>query len=1158
MNNPLLPATQRIPNLVNREKELGQIQQAIYQSPKDTCQIVLIKGKGGMGKSRLAEEVLWRGGNWRARLARGPVPADHPDWDWAGDGSAVIGDLIDMAATQYYARVQFMQAIRDALIWPESEIEFPRYDAAFKQFQSQRVYMGDYDYIHALEQSTEEAFIRDFQENAREHHIVLILDTVERLFPIGGTEWLLQRDLLTAEDMAFYTYQWLIDHIRRGTFTNTTLLLAGRDEEGAAFFNAIENAASTNPKNFLHSIEIAPFLFEDTKTFLKELADSPQDGEPGQVVSSEVAESIRNISADEPRIKTLWIYTGGQPVRLSLYTDLIVEAQSIPERLQDAPEAAERARQEGTLDQIQEEIEASFIRLLFARPSLGGEILKALARAPRGLDADQLHYALFSKPGEQPNHWQERIRTERASDESSHQIQNTLIALRNLSIVKMRPDDRFGLQDEIYRIYTHHLSKSDKSCLAEQDARQKLYEKLEAWAHFHHAKLLKELTETQARDERRLNITTPSRVRKDVQFPDLTENERDKRNQLRAEIEKWELESLHYALLRDFVHNFNHVAFEQADRERIANNPGGEALIQAELWQVLKDPAYALRAFGKLEPWQSLEERGEHPLDALTRVALQEDITNWIKRFVLRKGYERALEFYDSLEKALREEYSPESENDKERSWHHTLARSQRNLWRDFARLLSAVDVEETLQAMVETSQDLEALLEHSQSEYALEDRRERGFGGHPAEPKLKRIVALYYNYIGYGYAQQGRSSKAKEYYGKALNYIREAEFPHMLPTTANNLSRVLSDRGFNRARRICLDALELRKAQGAEVPIAYSYNTLALIDNDHNRPDLAWVEAAIAIAYFRMANDPRGLGLSLLQLGEALRRMAKPTSEAHHLRGDTPELILEIAEQTLDEAVNIFVKSEERLRRVEAWIERGCLERDHILWSSESTRRERHYRDALNYLDQAIELAQQINNRRLELDTRVNIGWIHYYIGDFKQTIEALKLAEELTPEDSRIREKEKLPQPDRDDLYNYQQLSKLNGLRGRIAMERFKKRVEAINDLYPDDTTKRQKAVSEDPEARTHLQQVSEHFTTALAYAQLLSPRSSALSVIYNSLYSYLKGFNLSEMADFFDYARETRRRYRIDELEMTDLGKLDEFLADSFGLYIQETQP
>jgi hypothetical protein len=62
----------------------------------------------------------------------------------------------------------------------------------------------------------------------------------------------------------------------------------------------------------------------------------------------------------------------------------------------------------------------------------------------------------------------------------------------------------------------------------------------------------------------------------------------------------------------------------------------------------------------------------------------------------------------------------------------------------------------------------------------------------------------------------------------------------------------------------------------------------------------------------------------------------------------------------------------------------------------------------------------------------------------------------------------------------------------------------------------------------------------------------------MIYNSLYRYLKEFNLSEMHNFSQYARECHQRYKIDDLQMTDMGKMDEFLADNFGYLLQETQP
>ncbi len=416
-------------------------------------------------------------------------------------------------------------------------------------------------------------------------------------------------------------------------------------------------------------------------------------------------------------------------------------------------------------------------------------------------------------------------------------------------------------------------------------------------------------------------------------------------------------------------------------------------------------------------------------------------------------------------------------------------------------------------------------------------------------------MIALYYNYSAYGYAGQGYSSKAREAYGKALRYMREVEFPHMEPTTRNNLARVLSDRGHARGRRLCLDALELRKCQGAEVPIAYSYNTLALIDNDHMRPDLAWIEAAIAVAYFRKAEDPRGLGLALLQLSEALRRMAKRKSEAYHLRGDPPEMVLEIAERVINEAVELFTEgaaSGELIRRLEAWIEKGCLERDLILFSETGEQKQHHYRDVLYYLEQAANLAHEKENTRLELDARVNMAWAHYHFGKFDQAKASLKEVEEaqtLLPADCWFKRGEPLPQPERDDLYAYQQLSKMHGLRGQMGLEQFSKRVEEIKKAESD-KEKRRDLIHEDKTAQARLKEAAEAYVLALAYAQLLSPRSSALSVIYDSLYEYLKGFNLTELEDFHRYASAARRHFQTAKVKTADLGNLGEFLLNTFG--------
>jgi len=1155
MNDQSFLAAQRAPMLVNRAKELDVIQRAIFQ-PEASCQIVFIRGKGGMGKSRLAEEVLWRGGNWRIReiKQRGPIPPSHAEWDWGARGAAIVGDLIDMSATHLHGRAPFLRAIRDALIWPGNKVNFTRYDAAYDKFENQRVYMGDYDYIQQLGQEAERQFLVDYRENAKNNRLVLILDTVEKLYPMGGTELLLQEGLLQPEDMAFYTYQWLLKQIREGGLPNTTLLLVGREEEGHLFFGAVNQASNRNPDcKIIPLREIGPFLLEDTKIYFQALAKEWKENANSSAEGESIASAIANIAGDAERMETIWIFTGGQPVRLALYTDLIVEDWTIPDQLQESPDQARKIQASAEeLGKAQKEIESGFIRLLFGRPNLRAEILTMLVRAPRGLNTEQLHYALGSDPGETPGAWLKRKQSDSKQRELGEQIASELETLQRLAIVKNRPNQRIGLQDEVYRIYKNALANDERENQAERNARQKLYSKLETWARYFFEKHLKELTETQAYDERQLKFERPS-MALEARFPALPQKEQIERVQLRADMQHWELEGLHYALLLNLTYNFNHELFDLADQKWIANDEDADAVIQAELWHLLEDPAYALEEFGTLTGWWSLQRRGEKVLTALKRVAIQNDVSGWIKRFGLRKEYERAIEFAEQVENAILKwaKEKAEDANFLPTSWQHTFANSERALWRNYARIFNSQDMPATIKEMENTIKALEAFQKYRQDELVFPERKEYGFLGHPAEIKIQRVEAIYYNYIGYAYAGQGNTTKAKENYGKALRSMRKTEDLDRQATTRNNLARVLSDRGYARGRRLCLDALELRKRQGAEVPIAYSYNTLALMDNDHMRPDLAWIEAAIAVAYFRKAEDPRGLGLALLQLSEALRRLARMKIEAYHLHGDSVEVVLETAERAINEAVKLFTEgpaARELIRRVEAWIEKGCLERDLIRVSENEEQKERRYRDALYYLELASNLAHEKNNSRLELDALVNMAWTHYHFGKYEQAEEALH-TEKLFPKECLFIAGKPLPTPEHEDLYVYQQLSKIYGLRGRMAMDQFGKRIEAIKESE-DTKEKRRELTQKDKTVQGYLKDAAEAYVLALAYAQLLSPRSTDLVVIYDALYGYLKGFNLGELGNFHRYESAARKRFQTAKIKLVDLGNLDEFILDSFG--------
>ncbi len=1159
MNEHILQGARRTPFMVNRINELEKIHQAIFQ-PQASCELIFVRSPGGLGKSRLAEEVLWRCGNVVARQERGPIPAEHTDWDWTlQNGKTVAGNLLDMTNANLHTRAHLMHAIRDALVWEENDVAFNNYDVAFARFQRISSLQGEYTFIQEAEQKAEKEFLRDYQANAKKQRLVLVFDTVERI-SLPGTQWLMEKGLINESDVKFYTFQWLADQIRLHGLPNTTILYIGRDIEGKVIFDQLEEAAKkSNGTCHLGEANPMPFHPPEAQAYFNALADYWQGEKQQQPQFERLSQSLHDLAQDKDRIQMLCLYTGGKPVHLALYADLLVEGRSLPEPLQDSYAQAlirvgapsDGKIYQDKLEQVQYEIEEAFIAILFDRPTLRGEILKALVRAPRGLSFEQLYFILSSAPDETPKEWKEDKEKNQEKVNLGDQIQAELQTLRYLSIIKTRPDKRLGLQDEIYRIYANHLSGDERKQSGEQKDRTRLYRKLRAWADYQKMQYEGERANLQKEDERQLYVERPSMALKSSLI--LGERDESERVRIKEMIASWELETVHYDLLLDLGKNINHILFELGDRRWLANDEEAEALLQTELWQVLRDRL--LQKFICLDPWPALKVRGEGVIEALDRVAQQDDVTRWIKRFVTRKQYERAIKFCDDVENYLQS--FPEGQE--RHSWLHTFAHGERQIWRNYARTLSGMDTRAALKEMGETLADLKILLSKSQDEWAFESRREKGFLGHPAETRLRRVLAIGYNFIGYGYSTLGHFLMARTSYGMALQYMRETEFKAQQATTRNNLSRVLSERGYSRARRVCQDGLALRKEQGAEVPIAYSLNTLALIDNDHLRPDLAWREAAEAMAYFRRAEEPRGQGLALLQLGEALRRVARSSGTDFSVSEERPEILLQTAEQAITQAMDLFTDSPaagEPMRLVEARIEMGCLQRDRIEGSDRSAR---HYQDALYYLDQAARKAKELGNSRLELDARVNIAWAHYYSPSvnpnaFQEVRTGIKQILEggLLPKDCRILEGQEPPSSNRDDHYVYQQLSKMHGLLGRVEMDSFTKCAREIEAsiLIEEIPNQRRETIHKDSVAQGYLKEAAKNFVLALAYAQLLSPRSTALSIVYDTLYGYLKKFNQQEMDDFCNYEQEARQRFRTKEIVLQDLGNLDEFLEDCFG--------
>jgi hypothetical protein len=924
---------------------------------------------------------------------------------------------------------------------------------------------------------------------------------------------------------------------------NTTILLAGRPS-ARDFYDELKHAA---PGHFtLTEISLDVFKPEDTALYLKQLAADYQTYAAQPDYDPNIAEALTAIANAEDRVKVLHHYTGGRPVLLALFTDVLAEGKEEPAPLQDKPEEAEARLKENTLEQVQFEIEEEFINLIFAKTGdIRSRILTALVRARRGLDVARLYFILGSKPDETIETWQGDPALQR-------EIEQALAAenpqsLRHLSFVKRGFGDRLILQDELYRIYDKHMAQEATARQDETRARFILYHQLQAFAEAEITQLKQERRQNREEDEASLRWESPARALSKT-FRYLDREEEDRRIELEEQLFEAELERLHYKLRLDPEEGINDAYLDLAEQVGRAGDLNADVLAQIEMWRSIE---YNERE----EYWRDFVDLKPETWRVLKLIVTADEASRWIKRFWLRKLWSRGVVFADQVEQVIQIQPEP-----LRITLNNPVIHSDRVCWKEMCQTYLSRDIPGNIKTLKGLVADMEQLLDSG-----FPQNNEFGLQPHAVENRLRRVIGFIYNNLGYSYTTLGYYREASHAYPEALRYFRDAGFLTNEAITRNNLARVLSELGvITRAVRVCRDGLALREELGYENPIAVSHSTLALIYNNGLQPENAWFEAAKAVAYFRKLEDERGLGLALHHLGEALRRLA--TFSIWRL--DSPEQLFETATEATSEAVRLFDGLDESMRRIEVGIEQGCLFRNYMYYLKRQTRahhngqldrRVKQYRDrAVNTLKRALALAQKLGYPRHQLDAQVDLAWTYYYAGETeaaKTTFQdSLALALELVDNDQSclLRQEAEPPTPAKAEPYIFMLLGKAWAVRGRMFMDQFVQRQEKIKEEIPDRQA-RVAAIHNDPTAQEALQAAAEALVLALGYNKLYSARSPYISVVFDTLYDYLKKFNRTELQDFYRYQQLAKERYKVTKIEPVDLTDMEIFLDQSFGDYL-----
>lgn len=999
-------------NIVSREI-MKEIEAAIQAEDRDTY-VFYITGGGGTGKTVLLREV---------GKSLDSEDGDTASFPWSG--------ILDLYHPDVNSNSGLEQRISKAL---ERAHEFSRYREQRLDYTSQRQAGLSGSHLERERQKMAELFAQGVNRVTTSDRIVIALDTTERIEHEVDE---IQR-LCDLENETTTVKAWLLNQLRR--WKNAVVLLVGRPEQTPYLGKALRETLDGQPGVHFISKTLGGFNEAEVEEYftLKE---------------KQYPEVVPHL---DPKIRhRLWEVTEGKPIRLDLALEVIRHELGW-NNLRDYILTADA---KAILDEID--------RRLIEHVMEGGadqalkRVLKYLAIARRGLDADLLHHL-------EPD-W----------DLETAQIH--LNAIMGRELIKRRPEDgRLYLHDEVALLCDKHL-------LDAEDV-QRLSNEVMRWYDLRLAAL-----RSREQDQVLHLDIDRSNQRKDTQIGSLLYRLRANPN-----------EGYHwYVRQAEWAVRAVEVGFDMRLRNEILAFLHSQSPIDKRL---IEDAGHLQEEFNR-------DEAGR-----------------WIKRYMARGDYKKALEIVRIINKSRRHLCPIEDPGRCRLAW------SDLDVYHAQA-LIYTGNVDEAIKFLKAVIRDLEG----DQSPELLARSKPDSYEGW----RRNLILGRAHNNLGYAYWMHlGYLITAVSALQNALPYFRASNLREELANTSDNMGRVYALlRHPTRAKALVDTGLDLRRDLGRMYRLALSLNSRAIVDLEFSQPFPAHNLADRALTIFRQLNAQRGVGLASITLGRAFRQLGNLWAENTIDRAESEQYHRDSV-MHLEQALRIFeVEVQEPVRWVEAANELGCLYRDQAKLARTSPDQAQTFRAltsrAIRYLEDSIERAREHELKQWVVENMEDLAQVYFLRQDYRNALYWLGKANAEIPEDYKIYRTVD-QSPSQQDIASDQERAR------RPRVEIFwllMGKIELLQgNIIFDQATRKDGAVSEDV-----LRKTAEHYLLSAAYFERFSQRAFGLQQTFRQMYDRFKTCQLQQQDFLREVIPELAKEYGIES------ARTGEFFQDTLGLAV-----